>query len=73
MPLARGSYLQGSRTIEGAGTRWVVREASWISPDGQVRACLIFETDAVVRCVRVVPADWRTCPEAELFAASLTF
>jgi hypothetical protein len=52
---------------------WLVREASWAGPGGQIRACLIFENAAVVRCVRVCPADWRTCSEAALYALSLAF
>jgi hypothetical protein len=73
MPLSRGSYVEGPRTIEGGGMQWVVREAAWTSPGGQVRACLIFENEAVIRSVRVFPADWRTLPEAELYAVSLLF
>ena len=73
MPLAHGSYVDGSRTIEGGGTEWVVREASWISPSGEVSACLIFENDAAVRCVRAFPDDWRTCGDSDLYELSLVF
>jgi len=73
MPLSPGSYVQGSRTVDGDGSQWVVRQASWIETDGRTCPCLIFETEGVVRCVRACPADWRTCPDAALFALSLAF
>ncbi len=53
--------------------QWRVYEGSWMNAVGQARPCLIFETDAVVRRVRVYPADWRTCPDAALYALSLVF
>jgi len=53
--------------------QWIVREAFWMNPGGQARPCLIFENDAVVRRVRVYPSNWRTCPEAALYALSLVF
>lgn len=52
---------------------WIVREGSWTSPGGQMGACLIFENDAVVRRVRVFPADWQARADAELYALSLVF
>jgi len=73
MPPSHASQLEESRTIEGGGMQWIVREAFWINPGGQSRACLIFENEAVVRRVRVYPSDWRTCPEAALYALSLAF
>jgi hypothetical protein len=73
MPLSGASHLEETRTIEGGGMQWIVREAFWMNPGGQSRACLIFENEAVVRRVRVYPSDWRTWPEEELYALSLAF
>jgi hypothetical protein len=73
MVLSTTSQLEDSRTIEGGGMQWIVREAFWMNPGGQARPCLIFENDAVVRRVRVYPSNWRTCPEAALYALSLVF
>ena len=52
---------------------WVVHEARWTNASGHVRDCLIFENDAVVRRVRVYPADWWTYSEEALYALSLVF
>lgn len=53
--------------------QWLVHEALWVNPGGQLRPCLIFENDSVVRRVRVYPADWRTYSESALYALSLVF
>src|ERR1051326_6155866 len=73
MTLLRGASLAASRMIQGGGTHWTVREAAWAGPSGRGRTCLIFENDAVVRRVRVFPADWRTCSDDALYALSLVF
>jgi hypothetical protein len=50
------------------GVRWMVRELFADQADGI--ACLVFESDAMVRRVRTFPTDWRGLDSISLLALS---
>jgi hypothetical protein len=54
------------------GVPWLVYELQPLPFDRRNSASLVFESDTVVRRVRVFPAAWRALNDADLFALSWT-
>jgi hypothetical protein len=55
--------------VDGAGVQWRVSELpERVTAEVRWPACLIFESEAVVRRLRAYPPHWRDLPDAELDA-----
>jgi hypothetical protein len=61
-----------ARRLMSEGVLWLVYELPATAYDRRQTACLIFETDNIVRRVRKYPEQWRKLSDNELLALSWT-
>jgi hypothetical protein len=64
----RGLEWRTRRFLGTDGREWHVREAPPPSYDRRGGPCLVFEAVDIARRVRVYPAHWFDCSDAELIA-----
>lgn len=69
-PVRRSAKHDGV-TFDRDGVRWrVYEESGAVVPGARGSACLVFDSDAVIRRVWNYPTEWRALSAAELIAIS---
>ncbi|MDQ6633675.1 MAG: hypothetical protein M3Z10_02845 [Gemmatimonadota bacterium] len=59
-----------TRHLQHEGVGWTVYERTWGDYDRRSATRLVFESEGVVRIVRVFPAEWYSLTDDELVALS---